>query len=379
MSQNQPPRPVEAEKIPSLPVMGDGSGIAADESYYQEEVRLALRNHGMPLEALRYPITPTGLHYLLVHFDIPVVDAPTWQLVVDGLVRTPLTLSLDDIKSRPAVRQPVTMECAGNGRGLLTPRPLSQAWMEDGVGTAEWTGTPLRGVLAEAGLDSNAVEVTFTGLDWGVQGKEVQPYQRSLSVSEAMRDEVLLAYAMNDEALPPQHGAPLRLVVPGWYGMTSVKWLARIDVTAEPFAGYQMVDTYRYSRDADDPGEPVTLIRPRALMVPPGIPDYATRVRVLKPGKVTLTGRAWTGRAAITRVEVSVDNGTIWQDAERDEPPGEHAWCGWQCEWEATAGAHTLLVRATDANGAIQPIDQPWNFQGMGNNMVQRVQVLVVD
>ena len=182
---------------PRFPVVGDGSRLDGSGTITPEELQLAFRNRGMPLEALRYPLTPTGMHYLLTHFDVPEVDAATWQLRVGGLVSKELTLDLDAIRARPATTLAVTMECAGNGRALLTPRPLSQPWLLEAVGTAEWTGTPLRDVLEEAGIAGGAVEVLFTGLDRGVQGDEVQSYQRSLTIDEATRPEVLLAYEMN--------------------------------------------------------------------------------------------------------------------------------------------------------------------------------------
>jgi DMSO/TMAO reductase YedYZ molybdopterin-dependent catalytic subunit len=378
MTDQMTARPVDAGTLPMMPTVGDGSGLASDTRFEFEELQLALRNHGMPLEALRYPTTPTGMHYIVVHFDVPYLEATDYTLTIDGLVRKPLTLSFTDITSRPAVRMPVTMECAGNGRALLDPRPLSQPWLVDGIGSSFWTGTPLRGMLEEAGLEDAAADIIFTGVDQGIQGNELQHYQRSLSVEEAMRDEVLIAWAMNDAPLEPQHGYPLRLLVPGWYGMTSVKWLSRIEVVPTPFTGYQMSGAYRDSQSADDPGEPVTLMQPRSVMIPPGIPDFATRLRVVKAGPVTLSGRTWSGRAGITRVEVSVDSETTWSDARLDEPVGEFAWRGWSSRWDATPGRYTLAVRATDTEGKVQPLEQPWTFQGMANNMVQRVNVVVV-
>ena len=216
-----------------------------------EELQLAARNHGMPLEALRHEITPLGLHYLLTHYDIPEVDAASWRLAVGGRVERPLELSLDDLRARETVTMPITMECAGNGRAQLEPHVVSQPWLAEAVGTAEWTGTPVGSLLAEAGLKGDALEVVFTGLDRGVEGGVEQLYERSLSVVDA--EQSLLAWACNGEPLPPQHGFPLRLVVPGWYGMTSVKWLQRITVVSEPFDGYQMVTGYRMRRDEDDP------------------------------------------------------------------------------------------------------------------------------
>jgi DMSO/TMAO reductase YedYZ molybdopterin-dependent catalytic subunit len=357
--------------------VGDGTGVSPADTFYREEVQLATRNRGMPLEGLRYAITPTGMHYLLVHFDIPEVAAENWRLQVGGLVSRSLSLALDDIRRRPAVTLAVTLECAGNGRALLEPRPVSQPWMLEAIGTAEWTGTPLRPLLDEAGVSESAAEIVFTGLDRGVQGDEVQYYQRSLGVADARRDEVLLVYGMNGRPLEPQHGFPLRLLVPGWYGMASVKWLSSIEAVGEPFRGYQMTGSYRYSRAADDPGEPVTQIRVRALMAPPGIPDFATRARLLEAGPVTLTGRAWAGRREVTRVEVSTDGGATWGAARLGEAVSPFAWRSWECDWEATPGCHTLCVRARDSEGNQQPVDQQWTYQGMGNNMAQRVTVIV--
>ncbi|MDQ6710882.1 MAG: molybdopterin-dependent oxidoreductase, partial [Candidatus Dormibacteraeota bacterium] len=209
-----------------------------------EELQLAARNHSMPLEALQYPITPIGLHYLLTHFDIPLVDPTTWRLAIGGRVRDPLSLTLDNIKERPAVTRAVTLECAGNGRARLSPRPLSQPWLFEAVGTAEWTGTALRPLLEAAGPLDDAVEVVFAGLDRGVQGGVEQQYERSLPLAEALREEVFLAYAINGQVLPPQHGYPVRLVVPGWYGMTHVKWLRSITLVNHPFRGYQQEPAY---------------------------------------------------------------------------------------------------------------------------------------
>lgn len=363
--------------VEQFPIVGDGSGFAKTDSVYKEELQLALRNRGMPLEGLRYPVTPTGMHYLLIHYDIPEGNLSEWRLKVGGLVGRPLNLTLEEVKKRPAKTIAVTMECAGNGRALYAPRRISQPWFFEAIGTAEWTGTPLRGILEEAGVRHDAAEIVFAGLDRGVEGSEVQYYQRSLTVSEAVREDVLLAYEMNGEPLQPQHGHPLRLLVPGWYGMTSVKWLERIEAVAEPFQGYQMLRVYRYSQAADEPGEAVTLIRVRALMIPPGIPDFLTRTRLVQAGPVTLTGKAWAGRLSVSRVEVSSNGGSTWSEAKLEEPLSPYAWRTWTFRWNATPGMHTLCVRATDSEGNVQPLDQQWNFGGYGNNSVQRVNVIV--
>lgn len=345
------------------------------EGFTPEELQLATRNRGMPLEALRYDLTPTGLHYLLVHFDIPATDAATWRLEVGGRVREPLRLALADLQAGPAVTMPVTLECAGNGRALLEPRAVSQPWLVEAIGTATWTGTPLAGVLAHAGLRPGTRELVFTGADRGIQGGVEQAYQRSLPVEEAMRPDVLLAWAMNGRELEPQHGAPLRLLVPGWYGMTSVKWLRSIEAVDRPFTGYQQVEAYRWQATEDDPGTPVSRMRVRALMAPPGIPDFMSRHRLVDAAPVELRGRAWSGAGTVTRVEVGVDG--RWTDAELDDPVGPWAWRGWRHTWPAVPGDHVLACRATDDQGDTQPLEGPWNLQGMANNMVQQVAVTV--
>jgi DMSO/TMAO reductase YedYZ molybdopterin-dependent catalytic subunit len=332
----------------------------------------------LPLEALSYDVTPAGLHYLLIHYDIPVVDPAGWRLRVGGRVRRGLSLSLEELTARPAVTSAVTLECAGNGRAALSPRPLSQPWLLEAVGTAEWTGTPLRGLLEEAGVGEGASEVLFRGLDRGVEGGEEQQFERSLPLADALREEVLLAYAMNGEPLPPQHGFPLRVVVPGWYGMTNVKWLERITVLDSPFEGYQQARGYRVRQLPDEQGEPVSRMLPRSLMVPPGIPDFATRERTLKPGACKVRGRAWSGFGPVARVEVSADGGASWSDARLAEQRSRWAWRSWDWNWEpGEPGLYELCCRATDNAGNTQPLAAPWNLGGYANNEVQRVPVVV--
>ena len=327
-----------------------------------DELGLAARNHGFPLEMLREPVTPTGLHYLLIHFDIPVLD--DWQLTVGDR-----RLTLDELQKREAVTMPVTFECAGNGRALLGgDRAESQPWLSEAIGTAEWTGARLAPLLHEAGL-ADAPEIVFTGADRGVQGGVEHAYERALPRDVALDPDVLLAYAMNGEPLPPQHGAPLRLVVPGWYGMTNVKWLVRIAASNEPFAGWQQVEAYTIG------DEPVQRMLPRSLLVPPGIPDFLTRERYVEPGAHRLTGRAWSGHGEVVRVEVAVDG--EWSDAELEPPVGEHAWRGWSFAWDARPGEHELSCRATDSAGNTQPLTGAWNHGGYCNNAVQRVRVKV--
>jgi sulfane dehydrogenase subunit SoxC len=366
--------------VPWVAMAVESETQSAAEDFSPVELALATRNHGLPLESLRYDVTPVGLHYLLIHFDIPQVDAATWRLEIGGEVRNPLSLSLEQLKEREKVSLVCTLECAGNGRARVSPRPLSQPWLEEAVGNAEWTGTPLAPLLEEAGIGDGAVEVLFTGLDRGIQGELEHAYERSLPLHEALRPELLLAYEINGQPLPPQHGFPLRLIVPGWYGMTHVKWLDRITVLNEPFEGYQQAHQYREKQSEDDPGIPITRMLPRSLLVPPGIPDFPDRRRFLESGSCRLEGRAWSGSGPITRVEVSVDGGHSWEDAVLDAPAGGFAWCRWTFSWEdAAPGEYELCSRATDGAGNVQPTDPGWNYGGYVNNAVQRVSVTVRD
>jgi DMSO/TMAO reductase YedYZ molybdopterin-dependent catalytic subunit len=341
-----------------------------------EELRLANRNSGLPLEALRYDITPTGLHYLLIHFDIPFASEADWRLQVVGEVVNEVTLTLADIKALPAVTMTVTLECAGNGRAGLRPRPASMPWLDQAVGTSRWTGTPLRHILERAQVKNGAHEVAFFGADRGFDAGLEHDYARSLTADSALNGDVLVCYAMNDAPLLPQHGFPLRLVVPGWYGMASVKWLNRIEVLDRPFLGHQQTGTYMYRIDTEDPGVPVDLMRVRSLMIPPGIPDWYTRRRLVEAGEVELRGRAWSGGGVpVLKVEVAT-NGE-WAAAELDERQHRYAWVGWRFVWRAAPGEYELMCRATDANGNVQPLTPQWDHAGFGNNAIQRVPVTV--
>ena len=361
------------------PVSGPARVAGIDEDVSLEELQLATRNHGMPLEALRYDVTPIGLHYVLVHYDIPAIDPSTWRLEVTGHVDREVTLDLRALRAMPRRTVRVTMECAGNGRARLMPRPVSQPWVNEAVGTAEWTGVPLAAVLHKAGVRAGAVDVAFTGADHGIERGVEQDYARGLGLPDAEAPDVLLADEMNGASLPPQHGAPVRLIAPGWYGMAHVKWLRRITVLDTPFTGFQNVTAYRL-KQGDDPGVPVTRIAPRALMAPPGFPDFMSRIRVVDRGRHTLHGRAWSGWAPIGRVEVTTDGGASWNDATLGPDAGRWAWRTWTFEWTADdTGGTELWCRARDQLGQLQPVDQPWNRQGMANNMVQRVSVVVRD
>lgn len=215
--------PSACTTVPDTPTVERPPPQVVADVFSTPETELAFRNHGMHAEFLRHPLTPLGSHYLLVHFDIPTLDAGSYALAIGGRVRQPLRIGLQELKGQPVITQTVTMECAGTGRATLDPRPVYVPWFKECMGTYEWTGTRLRPLLERAGLLADAVEVLFTGWDSGVDLGVEHAFERSLPLADALRDEVMLAWAANGRALLPEHGFPLRLIVPSWYGMASVK------------------------------------------------------------------------------------------------------------------------------------------------------------
>lgn len=351
----------------------------SDEHFTHTEVQLANRNSGIALETLRHDLTPIGMHYLLSHFDIPYVENENdWQLEIGGLVNKPIKLDMKTLKSLPQITQQVTLECAGNGRALLKPHWPSMPWTYEGVGTAEWKGTRLIDILKQADIKPEASEWVFRGADSGVDSGMMHDFARSLSIEMANNPDIMLAWEINGQPLPPQHGFPLRMIVPGWYGMASVKWLKKIEAIDYEFKGYQQVGTYVYKQDKTDTGTPVTAIRVKSLMSPPGVPDWYTRKRLVETGNTLLHGRAWSGfGAAITKVEIGIGND--WYEAKLFPANEKYAWSRWQFEWAATAGHYNLRCRATDENGETQPLEPLWDTSGFGNNSVQVTEVWVED
>lgn len=327
------------------------------------------------LPALVGVVMPNSSFYVRNHFQIPKLDPADWRLSVGGLVDRPLTLGLRHLANMPSQTRVVTLECAGNGRSQLAPRVKGEQWNLGAVSTAEWTGVPLVEVLDRAGLRPGALEVLFRGIDSGtVDGlSESIHFERSLCIGDARGADVLLAYAMNGEPLPLRHGYPLRVIVPGWYAVASVKWLAEIEVIGEPFQGHYQTDTYVYEwqRDGQVVREPVTLQRVRSLITEPEADARIER------GGVAIRGVAWSGAAPIARVDLSV-NGGPWQEARL---VGERKRTSWQW-WESflrVDGPDTVEIRAraTDMAHRTQPEVPEWNRLGYGNNAIQKIRVQV--
>ncbi len=342
------------------------------------EVELANRNSGFPLESLEFDITPTGQHYTLTHFDIPNLKKDEHIIYFTGEFSNHFSLAIEELKKLPKETVPVTIECAGNGRAHFNPRSYSMPWAYGAVGTSEWTGTRLTPLLNEAGLKSKAVEVSFTGADRGYDAGQEHNFARSLTREQISELDLLLVYEMNGMPLLPQHGAPVRLIVPGWYGMASVKWLTEIKALDQPFDGYQQIGTYRIRKNRKEKGTPITKMRVKSLMKPPGIPDWLTRKRLVSPGLTVLEGRAWSGGGKkITKVEILLNK--KWVLASLETQSLKYAWTKWKINWSARPGYHVLSCRATDESGDIQPEMPNFNSGGFENNAVQKVEVFVSD
>ncbi len=319
-------------------------------------VSTAPENSETPLDAIHGWVTPTRLFFVRNHFDVPSVDVDQWRLTVDGCVKQSLALTRDEISALPQRSLLVTMECAGNGRSFLQPAVPGVQWGAGAVAHAEWTGVPLRAVLERAAVQPQAVEVVFEGADRGTDPDHPEPmhFARSLPLAKAFRPDTLLVTHMNGEPLEPSHGYPLRLLVPGWYGVASVKWLTRIHVSDRPFEGYFQTNKYTVRRQGS-----------AALEIVP-VQGMAVKSQIVRPhsgetlgvGRQRLFGVAWAGEEAVGSVQVSTDRGASWRDAELLGPHAPYSWTFWEYDWNvAEPGRYDLLVRATSTGGRAQPLE----------------------
>jgi DMSO/TMAO reductase YedYZ molybdopterin-dependent catalytic subunit len=338
-------------------------------------VKHAPYNAESPARRLGEQITPTPAFYVRSNFAVPALDPRRHTIEVGGAVERPLSLSVADLRALDRQTVVTTIECAGNNRLSLAPLPSGEPWTGGAVSTGEWTGVPLRSVLQRAGLRPDAGEVLVTGADHGrpKDWPDDIPFARALPTEKALHPDTILALEMNGAPLPPHHGAPVRLLVPGWYGMASVKWVARIEALTEPFAGYYQARRYIYDYADGTPAVPVREMRVKALIVSPE--DGETLPR----GRVLVRGQAWSGAGEVVRVEVTIDSGASWEEARLLAPPASpYAWRPWELEWEAEEpGRHVLRARATDSAGASQPHSARWNTYGYGGNGVHPVVVYV--
>ena len=320
-------------------------------------------------------VMPNARFYMRNNFHMPNLDAATFRLAIGGLVERSQSFTVRDLQNMRSKTQVVTLECAGNGRALFDRPTEGEKWGVGAVSTAEWTGVPLIEILDRAGVRQDVKDVLFRGADGGtVEGRsESMRFERSLRIDDARDSDVLLAYAMNGEPLPVEHGYPLRLIVPRWYAVASVKWLTEIELIDRTFTGHYQGSKYRYEweREGRIVSEAVTLQRVRALITEP---SPHTEVRA---GELAIRGVAWSGAAPIARVEVSV-NGGDWQEARLVSERNRYSWQWWELIARVEQSGDLILrARATDLAGRTQPERAEWNRLGYGNNAIQEVPIRV--
>jgi DMSO/TMAO reductase YedYZ molybdopterin-dependent catalytic subunit len=320
-------------------------------------------NLEFPFSALSSWIVPNEQMFVRSHFPVPKVDMQTWRLEVEGLVKKPIALTFDELRQMPSRSVTMVMECAGNSRIFLNPKVSGLQWELGAVGNAEWTGVPLSEVLKRAGVKDGAVEVVLEGMDRGEIKKEpVSPgkisYARSIPLTKAMSDEVILAYQMNGEELTPSHGFPLRAVVPGHYGMASVKWVNRIILLDREFRGYFQTTDYTYWDKQD--GMPIQLLPVSEIEVKAEISRPALHEAVPANSVYRVFGAAWTGESEVVKLEVSTDGGKNWQAGQLLGDSVKYAWRLWEYHWSTPPqpGRYTVMARATDAHGNTQPMER---------------------
>jgi DMSO/TMAO reductase YedYZ molybdopterin-dependent catalytic subunit len=317
-----------------------------------------------PFDQLDSYLTSNELFYIRNHFEAPRLDLATHELKVEGAVRHPLAMSMAELRRMPAVTRTVTLECAGNGRVFLSPPEEGVQWQLGAVSTAEWTGVPLTSLLECAGLLPDACEIVLDGADKGTPKHLPKPtgeirYARSIDLEKAK--DVLLAYAMNGEDLTIDHGFPVRAVVPGHYGMASVKWLRAIRAMREPFLGYWQTSDYAFWDEVE--GNPVR--RPLGVTaLKSAIARPRVRESIAAGQSYRVFGAAWCGELVVDRVEISTDNGATWQTATLLDPECPFCWRRWEFQWQVPEqrGSYILKSRAWDAGGNTQPEEHDCRF-----------------
>jgi sulfite oxidase len=327
-------------------------------------------------------LTPVDLFYIRNHGPIPQIDAESFRLIVDGLVQRPLSLSFDALRRDfPHVTVTATLECAGNRRQELidvAEIPGETPWNIQAIGNATWGGVPLREVLAAAGVSTEAQHIAFVGLD-SVKKADGGGFGGSIPLEKAMHPEVLLAYEMNGRPLEPAHGYPVRVVIPGYIGARSIKWLGGISVQDQPSTNFAQARAYKRfppgvseaTADWDHAPMIYDFDLTAAICVPPDAAQVAA-------GPVNVQGYALSGQGhTVARVEISADGGATWREAMIEQQDGPWTWCFWQATVELAPGQHELCARAWDSAGATQPanLEDVWNFKGYMNNAWHRVKI----
>lgn len=334
-----------------------------------------------PLHQANTYITPSELFYVRSHFEMPRIDREAYRLVIDGAVARPQSLSYRELQEMPRETRVATLECAGNGRAFLAPRVSGVQWGLGAIGNAEWSGVPLARLLDHAELDNAACEVVLEGADRGLPNAASSPaapitFARSISKEKALAGDVLIAYQMNGQELPLQHGYPMRAIVPGHYGMASVKWLTHIEAVTMPFQGFWQTSDYAYWARSN--GKPVRQALGEMELKSEIIRPLASETLVPNE-RYAIVGIAWSGASEVQEVCVSTDGGDTWSEATFLDPARPYAWRRWTFDWltPRASGRYSLLSRATAADGEVQPERRDPKFGSYVINHVLPIDVVV--
>jgi DMSO/TMAO reductase YedYZ molybdopterin-dependent catalytic subunit len=333
-------------------------------------------NSETPLDDIASWVTPNRLFFVRNHFNVPNADRDRWELVLEGLVGRPQRWTFADLAGMPQHSVFATVECAGNGRSFLQEKAAGVQWGAGAIGHAEWTGVRVSDLLGPAGVKPGAREIVFEGADRGTEPDHPAPmhFSRSLPLAKALDPDTLIALRMNGEWLDQNHGAPMRLFVPGWYGVASVKWLRAMRVIDEVYPGYFQTSKYSVDR-ATGSGK-------RRVPLGPGV----VKSEILQPaanaklscGTNRIAGIAWAGEQRIEAVDVSTDDGLTWQPARLKGLQQPYSWCQWECLWAVnTPGKYKLMARARAETGEAQPFEYDANNLGYLINVVSPRAVLV--
>jgi DMSO/TMAO reductase YedYZ molybdopterin-dependent catalytic subunit len=324
------------------------------------------RNLESPFSSLDGFITATEKFYVRDHFAVPRLEASSWRLSIEGAVDHAFEIGYAELRRMPSRTMTAMLECAGNGRVLLVPKAKGVLWDSGAVGNAEWTGVPLSALLERASVRDKAVEVILEGADKGKTEEEPKSpgeihFARSVPLGKALGN-VLLAYKMNGKELSPDHGYPVRAIVPGWYGMASIKWLSRVIITDRPFAGYYQTLDYSFfeQRNGIPTLVPLTEIAVKAQIARPMRGEAVPRDKDYR-----VYGAAWAGEAIVSKVEISTDGAKSWSSANLLGNPVRHAWRLWEWNWRTPkkVGRQNLMARATDDRGRTQPLQRDVNLR----------------
>ncbi len=321
------------------------------------------KDYEMSLSGFNDWITPDQHFFIRSHHYTPDVQLSAWSLKIDGLVDNPQSLTLDDLRKLPRVSHVAVLECAGNGRSFYEPHVPGMQWKYGGVANGKWAGVKLADVLQQVRPKASATQILFDGEDVPI-GK-MPKFQRTIPVQKALGADTILAFELNGRPIPMEHGFPLRLIVPGWAGDSWVKWVKHIEVLDHEFDGFWMKTAYRHPTRPVAPGTavpadqmvPVTDLGLKSVIASPA-GNWAT------PGRLKISGAAWSSGTPISGVDVSTDGGSTWRPAKLGHEKSKYAWRLWELGWNASAGTYRLIARARDNAGNMQPFEQQWNPSG---------------